>query len=333
MATASCTARLMPTPPTGDIACAASPMQSRPRPVPAAQPVHLDVEHGHVGPAAQLADPVGERRLQRGQVGPEGVQPRRRAAGRTRPSRSRTRPASSRRGRSGSAAARARPGRRCWPRRSSRRDSRNQSTSIGASYARTGSRAACRTVDRRPSAATVSVAGIAPPATVSPVTRPCSTSSPVASVSISSRNPGYPAACRVTKSRKSHCGISAISRCRPGRRRKSASGHSRSPAATRSSVIRCWSSRANSSPKPQLVEQRQRGRVDRVAAEVPQEVTVLLDHRHPQPRPGQQQPEHRPRRPAPRDHAVDPLHRPSFTRGRPSGYPVSVGAGNRPVRS
>ena len=29
-ATASCTARLMPTPPIGDIACAASPMQSRP---------------------------------------------------------------------------------------------------------------------------------------------------------------------------------------------------------------------------------------------------------------------------------------------------------------
>ena len=30
VATASCTARLTPTPPTGDIACAASPMQSRP---------------------------------------------------------------------------------------------------------------------------------------------------------------------------------------------------------------------------------------------------------------------------------------------------------------
>jgi hypothetical protein len=85
--------------------------------------------------------------------------------------------------------------------------------------------------------------------------------------------------------------------------------------------------------QPQLVEQRQGGRVNRVAAEVPQEVTVLLDHRHPQPRPGQQQPEHRPRRPAPRDHAVDPLHRPSFTPSRPSGYPGSVGAGNRPERS
>ena len=82
--------------------------------------------------------------------------------------------------------------------------------------------------------------------------------------------------------------------------------------------------------KPQLVEQRQRGRVDRVTAEVPQEVTVLLDHRHPQPRPSQQQPEHRPCRPTPRDHTVDPLHRPSFTQPDPSGYPGSVGAGNRP---
>ena len=38
-ATASWIARLMPTPPTGDIACAASPMQQQPGPVPAPQPV------------------------------------------------------------------------------------------------------------------------------------------------------------------------------------------------------------------------------------------------------------------------------------------------------
>ena len=83
----------------------------------------------------------------------------------------------------------------------------------------------------------------------------------------------------------------------------------------------------------EFMEKLKSGGMDGIAAKVPQEVTVLLDHRHPQPRPSQQQSEHRPRRPAPRDHAVDPLHRPSFTPARPSGYPGSVGAGNRPVRS
>ena len=38
-ATASWMARLMPIPPIGDMACAASPIASRPGPVPAGQPV------------------------------------------------------------------------------------------------------------------------------------------------------------------------------------------------------------------------------------------------------------------------------------------------------
>ena len=41
VATASWTARLIPTPPTGDMACAASPMQSSPGPIPLPQSVDL----------------------------------------------------------------------------------------------------------------------------------------------------------------------------------------------------------------------------------------------------------------------------------------------------
>ena len=61
-ATASCTARLMPTPPTGDIACAASPMQQQPVGVPAAQPVQPHVEQLHVVERGERADAVREPR-------------------------------------------------------------------------------------------------------------------------------------------------------------------------------------------------------------------------------------------------------------------------------
>ena len=53
----------------------------------------------------------------------------------------------------------------------------------------------------------------------------------------------------------------------------------------------------------ELVEQVERRRVDGVAAEVPQEVRVLLEHGDLDPGTGQQQPEHHPRRAAP-DHAA-----------------------------
>ena len=61
-ATASCTARLTPTPPTGDIACAASPMQSRPGRYQRSQPVDRDGEELDLVPVRELADPVGEQR-------------------------------------------------------------------------------------------------------------------------------------------------------------------------------------------------------------------------------------------------------------------------------
>ena len=61
-ATASCTAMLMPTPPIGDIACAASPMQIRPGRHHFLQPVDRDAEQLDVIPAFQFADAVGEKR-------------------------------------------------------------------------------------------------------------------------------------------------------------------------------------------------------------------------------------------------------------------------------
>jgi len=52
----------------------------------------------------------------------------------------------------------------------------------------------------------------------------------------------------------------------------------------------------------ELVQQRHRRRMHRVPAEIPQEIGVLLQHRHRDPRPRQQQPGHHPRRAAPGDH-------------------------------
>ena len=63
-ATASATARLIPTPPTGDIACAASPISNRPSVVPAPQPVELHVEQLDVVERRQRRDVVGQPRHQ-----------------------------------------------------------------------------------------------------------------------------------------------------------------------------------------------------------------------------------------------------------------------------
>ena len=54
-ATASCTARLMPTPPTGDIACAASPMQRSPGRCHCAQPIDRHGQQLDVVEALDLA--------------------------------------------------------------------------------------------------------------------------------------------------------------------------------------------------------------------------------------------------------------------------------------
>ena len=61
-ATASCTARLMPTPPIGDIACAASPMQSRPGRCQRREPVDRDRQQLDCSQSPELADAVRECR-------------------------------------------------------------------------------------------------------------------------------------------------------------------------------------------------------------------------------------------------------------------------------
>ena len=304
----------------------------QPRPVPAAQPVHLDLEHGHVGPAAQLVHPVGERRLQRGQVGAEGVQP-----GRPQPVVAalldhvpelpvvaavepdqhpprRDPPAGA--GHVGAAAGQPEPEHvhRCVvrPYRQPGRPSDRRPPPVRGHRER-----------RRDDPAGDGQPGDSPPLDQQPG-RLGLHQQPESRVS--ARVPGD----GVEEVPLRHqCDLSMPARDAPevGQRPLPVAGgdaHLGAPLLIEPRELVA---------KPQLVEQRQRGRVDRVTAKVPQEVTVLLDHRHPQPRPSQQQSEHRPRRPAPRDHAVDPLHRPSFTPARPSGYPGSVGAGNRPVRS
>ena len=57
-ATASCIARLMPTPPIGDMACAASPMARKPGLHQRVEPVDRDGQELHVVPAGDLAEPV-----------------------------------------------------------------------------------------------------------------------------------------------------------------------------------------------------------------------------------------------------------------------------------
>jgi hypothetical protein len=64
-ATASWMARLIPTPPTGDMAWAASPRHSSPSVVPAPQPVQPDVEHEHIVHGRDRLDAVGQVRAQR----------------------------------------------------------------------------------------------------------------------------------------------------------------------------------------------------------------------------------------------------------------------------
>ena len=70
-ATASCTARLIPTPPTGDMACAASPMQSRPSTCQRLSRFSRTSRCLTSSIDAQRADPVREVRHQLRDVVPE----------------------------------------------------------------------------------------------------------------------------------------------------------------------------------------------------------------------------------------------------------------------
>jgi len=57
-------------------------------------------------------------------------------------------------------------------------------------------------------------------------------------------------------------------------------------------------------PEPELIEERERRGMNGVAAEVPQEVGVLLENRHPDPASRQKQPEHHACRATSDDHAL-----------------------------
>ena len=67
-ATASWIARLMPTPPIGDMAWAASPIASRPGPMPAGQPVERDRQQFDLVPAREIDDRSGKEGRRPGDV-------------------------------------------------------------------------------------------------------------------------------------------------------------------------------------------------------------------------------------------------------------------------
>ena len=73
-ATASCRAMLMPMPPTGDMAWAASPMQSRPGSPPAFEVVDLDGEELDLVPGVELGGAAGEEGGELLEAGVEGFE-------------------------------------------------------------------------------------------------------------------------------------------------------------------------------------------------------------------------------------------------------------------
>ena len=105
-ATASWIARLIPTPPIGDIACALSPMHSRPGRHQRSQPVDATVSSLTSSQSRSSRDAVAQKRRDRDDVARETRRGRAPAPRRTRPCGSRTRIASNRRGRASPACAR-----------------------------------------------------------------------------------------------------------------------------------------------------------------------------------------------------------------------------------
>jgi hypothetical protein len=68
VATASWIARLMPTPPIGDMVCAASPMHRKSRSGPLREPVDSDRQQADILPVAPLLQPAAQRRFQPGDL-------------------------------------------------------------------------------------------------------------------------------------------------------------------------------------------------------------------------------------------------------------------------
>ena len=193
------------------------------------------------------------------------------------------------------------------------RGSRNHSTSIGAPNVRGRSPAAPRTVESRPSQAT---------------TRPArsSCSAPVGPVAVADaddpallvRQPGHLRVAAEGERGLSRRGVRQQLEevplrdqgdvlVRPRQPAQVGDGEQRAADVHLAALDPPLRQRGEPLPQPELVQQGQRGGVHRVAAEVAQEVGVLLEHRDRYPGPRQQQTQHQARGATPDDDATGAL--------------------------
>ena len=143
------------------------------------------------------------------------------------------------------------------------------------------SRSRSRTVECRPSAATVNVASTrSSPSAVratTPLTRPAVRTTSVTSAPMTRRKPGYRRPSEASRLSRSHCGISAISRFGPRSRPKSIGCSRIVPDDDVEGAQPGVRHRLEVVPEPELVHEVEGRRVNRVAAEVAEEVGVLLE--------------------------------------------------------
>ena len=111
-------------------------------------------------------------------------------------------------------------------------------------------------------------------------------------------NVGSAAPASASRSSRSHCGTIAMCLCGPGSRLRSPIWTVPLSSWQLRPVEAALRQRGEPLAEPQLVQQRQRGGVHGVAAEVAQEVGVLLQHGDLDAGPGQQQPQDHPGGPA-----------------------------------
>ena len=171
---------------------------------------------------------------------------------------------------------------------------------MGAPRSSTSRPARSRTVECRPSAPTVSSRpDFEPPPGVvarTPTTRPAFFDQ-IVNLRLHPEVKGRIAlACSAMKSRKSHCGMNAMNRHLIGRCEKSATGTSTSPTYTADAGGLLVRPLQELVQEPQLVQHLEGRRVNRVAAKVPEEVSVLLQDHDVDPSPRQQEAQHHPGR-------------------------------------
>ena len=295
----------MPTPPTGDIAWAASPMHSSPGRHQRFSRSTCTVSSLTSSQPASLVDPRGERRARSRRPRAERLDRPAAAAPPRRPWRSHSRIASRRRARSSPPCGPARCGRTAASGSAGSRRSLNHSTSIGAPRSldlrgppprasprcgRRRRRPVARAISISPSGAARAHAGDAA-VRLEQARR--------AAVDISRRNVGSFFASPAMKSRKSHCGMKAMNGICVGRCAKSAITMCAVADPARRSDAPCVRQPQEALEQAELVHQLERGRVDRVAAEVAQEIRVLLEHDGLDAGAGEEKADHQPAGPPP----------------------------------